>query len=281
MSNPTERLEDRRGEEGELMRLAAVALLSLASRCAAQCPDGGTSGCAVAGFTCVCTDTDGIDWDLQALRGEVATTGPNAGGGEWDYRFDVCGDVSAGPIAPPGCTIDVQAIRQDGTECQMLAAPQEATRPVVTATADGISLCYEFGTATPRSLTVVLVCDESAGDGEPGEVDGDGDAVSVDWDTGAVCGGGVRCAFLCRCAACQHHSFVIVCSNPSARALVCSPGRRRSPIQILIHLTLTQSQSQTQTSQSRTPIRTLIRILIRIPIFRLRHRRHRSRLRSG
>ena len=174
----------------QAVRLGVAALLGLAGPGAAQtCPTGQTGGCVVTAFTCMCTDADGVAWNLQELRGEVATTGPSAAGGDWDYRFDLCGDVAS---ETPGCTLDVQVIREDGTDCEMLAGPQDPGRPAVTATADGIALCYEFGTARPKSLTVELVCDESAGDGAPGEVDGDGDAVSVVWQTGAVCPGGVR-----------------------------------------------------------------------------------------
>lgn len=172
-----------------LVRLLLLATLIAVGR-AQVCPPAAGSGCNSNVIMCVCTDSAGTPWDVNALRGLQTTTGPNAAGGDWDYRLDLCGDVA--PIAP-GCALSAQAMREDEaqTVCELLGLPQLSDRPRVTPTVDGISLCFEFGTgANERSLTVNLVCDESAGGaGQLGLVDSSSAAVAVEWLTDAVCGG--------------------------------------------------------------------------------------------
>jgi hypothetical protein len=170
-------------------RLLLLAALSRMGR-AQFCPTADGSGCTANVVNCLCTDDDGTEWDLNALRGEQTTTGPNEDGGDWDYRLDLCGDVT--PVAP-GCAFDSQAIREDEdqTVCQLLGLPQQTTLPAITSTGNGISMCFEFGTGgNARSLTVNLVCDEAAGAaGELGEVDSSDADVAVEWATDTVCGG--------------------------------------------------------------------------------------------
>jgi hypothetical protein len=170
-------------------RLLLLAVLSGTGR-AQVCPGAPGSGCTANVVACLCTDDDGTEWDLNALRGEQNTIGPNEAGGDWDYRLDLCGDVT--PIAT-GCAFASQALREDETQtvCELLGLPQATTVPAITSTIDGISLCFEFGTgANARSLTVNLVCDEAAGGaGELGEVGSSGADVTVEWTTDTVCGG--------------------------------------------------------------------------------------------
>ena len=36
---------------------------------------------------CIITDETGNDWNVEAISGLAATTGPMAGGGSWTYNF--------------------------------------------------------------------------------------------------------------------------------------------------------------------------------------------------
>ena len=172
-----------------LARPLLLAALSAVSR-AQVCPPAAGSGCNSNVIMCQCTDSAGTPWDVNALRGLQTTTGPNAAGGDWTYRLNLCGDVD--PIAP-GCALSAQALREDEaqTVCELLGLPQQSDRPRVTPTVDGISLCFEFGTgANQRSLTVNLVCDGAAGGaGQLGLVGSSGVDVTVNWLTDTVCGG--------------------------------------------------------------------------------------------
>ena len=186
------------------MRLVARAVaLSLAARASAQ--TGAASGCELVDGLCLCSDGE-AEWDVTALHdfGDIGPViGPCSGifcDGNWNYHFSLCGNVQIIPGIGCSTNANAAAFRIDewtacppstNCECEIIGQDVSTTSLDVSAIdgdESGVLIEYAFLT---RSMTLSIICDSSAAtDSMPEEVTEASTAVTMEWRTPHLCGGG-------------------------------------------------------------------------------------------
>jgi hypothetical protein len=172
------------------------------------------SGCGLVGsrssHRCLCTDTDGDEWDLTDWRGTHVVTGPGTGSYNWDYHWNFCETVEVVPecVTSPGTPTVAYRLEDYPGELPLAFSagligsrltthaecvgsfpqchnmgPNSSSSVVVSKLPEGRGLSIGFVAPVTYSLTVELIHDSEAGVGQPTPPSVFASAVDIEWPT--------------------------------------------------------------------------------------------------
>lgn len=175
-----------------LWSLDLFVLLSAWARCV------NAAGCRLDDGLCICEDNGGTIWDVTALGvGDKVVKGPADGCticvGEWNYHWDICGNVDVPDALGCSSTALASAYRVDeyttptSRSCELLGPDVEGSGTLgvaaLTGRQQGVQLTYTY---LQRALRLNLICD-SASMPNPDPVEMGGSVIDMQWRTAAVC----------------------------------------------------------------------------------------------